>query len=586
MTSAAAEWSLAEAAWSSPEPQPVDCSFGTWSWQLRGDEVADICFDGSLVLRMVRVVARDRDWNTVPTVVTGSRTEHSALELDLAMVGFGADIVATLRLEASESLRVTVTGVSRSAFERNRLGLVVLHPPTAAGAPLVVVAPDGSRRETAFPTRVSPHQPAVDIAALEWTAGSIASALRFEGEVFEMEDQRNWTDASFKTYSTPLALPFPVKLAAGSTFSQAIELSCTRVAPTLPADQSVFRLTPAGHVPDVVVGASTAPDPAPSVTVPAAAILVEVETEQSVWPDALARAARSGLPLDVRIVTDGPERIDAVLDQLAALPVVRVAVFSASTHVTEPELWARLSASAEGHGLTAELVAGTRAHFTELNRSQERLAPAAAVTFSITPQMHALERAQLVESVAMQAVVARDALEISGGRPLHIGPITLRSRFNAVSTTPREDGPPTLAGGYGAALDPVATDPRQQSTALAAWTVASFASLAGTGVASICYFEEWGPRGLADTTGSPYPVLDAISGLNALRGQLLLSPDRADPTLFVLGAVSSDTLTVLAANLAASERTLEFESEHGSGRLTAPAFGIAIMKLPLGGTHA
>jgi len=24
-----------------------------------------------------------------------------------------------------------------------------------------------------------------------------------------MEDQRNWTDASFKTYSTPLALGFP-----------------------------------------------------------------------------------------------------------------------------------------------------------------------------------------------------------------------------------------------------------------------------------------------------------------------------------------------------------------------------------------
>ncbi len=33
-----------------------------------------------------------------------------------------------------------------------------------------------------------------------------------EGEVFEMEDQRNWTDASFKTYCRPLALPIPYRL--------------------------------------------------------------------------------------------------------------------------------------------------------------------------------------------------------------------------------------------------------------------------------------------------------------------------------------------------------------------------------------
>ena len=30
-----------------------------------------------------------------------------------------------------------------------------------------------------------------------------------------MEDQRNWSDASFKTYSRPLALPFPYPVAAG-----------------------------------------------------------------------------------------------------------------------------------------------------------------------------------------------------------------------------------------------------------------------------------------------------------------------------------------------------------------------------------
>ncbi len=43
-----------------------------------------------------------------------------------------------------------------------------------------------------------------------------------------MEDQRNWTDASYKTYSTPLALPFPVEIRAGETVEQTVTLWVTR----------------------------------------------------------------------------------------------------------------------------------------------------------------------------------------------------------------------------------------------------------------------------------------------------------------------------------------------------------------------
>ena len=39
----------------------------------------------------------------------------------------------------------------------------------------------------------------------------VAITIRFEGEVFEMEDQRNWTDASFKTYAHHSPVPTPNK---------------------------------------------------------------------------------------------------------------------------------------------------------------------------------------------------------------------------------------------------------------------------------------------------------------------------------------------------------------------------------------
>ena len=51
------------------------------------------------------------------------------------------------------------------------------------------------------------------------------------GDTFEMEDQRNWTDASYKTYVRPLALPHPYSLPAGETLRQSVELTFQGKAP-------------------------------------------------------------------------------------------------------------------------------------------------------------------------------------------------------------------------------------------------------------------------------------------------------------------------------------------------------------------
>ena len=58
-----------------------------------------------------------------------------------------------------------------------------------------------------------------------WTTAEGAQAeITFEGDVFETEDQRNWTDTSYKTYSRPLELPFPYSVNAGETIEQRITL--------------------------------------------------------------------------------------------------------------------------------------------------------------------------------------------------------------------------------------------------------------------------------------------------------------------------------------------------------------------------
>src|SRR3712207_13638 len=56
-------------------------------------------------------------------------------------------------------------------------------------------------------------------------APGLRVTCRLEGDTFEMEDQRNWTDASYKTYVRPLALPWPYKLDAGTELEQAVTVT-------------------------------------------------------------------------------------------------------------------------------------------------------------------------------------------------------------------------------------------------------------------------------------------------------------------------------------------------------------------------
>jgi len=593
---------------------------GRWSVELRDDELADLRLDGRIVLRSIRAVVRDRNWDTATLVIDDLRESHvlavdpsiadpaaavsgqtdTLLELAVHTEGLDAHFDGTVHVEASsDTITVTAELVSRTEFLTNRVGLVVLHPPQNAGSPLTVLHSDGSDEQTRFPLEISPHQPVFDIAGLDWTADGVELEVRFDGDVFEMEDQRNWTDASYKTYSRPLGLPYPYRIAAGETVRQSIRVrgrdvgeSSPDVAPATPAVpphaagpqaelgppaeplETRLVLAPAALFPTIALGASTAPDPTvqpadtatPATRPPAplgAAVFVELDLATPNWRAALARATTSRLPLDVRLVPDPDHtgELTAAAEALRGHPIARVATFEPdgeAAHVSDAPVVAALRAALDGAGVDAPVVGGARSHFTELNREQHRLPDDLdGVTFSVTPLFHSLRTEQLVESIAMQRLVAEQGVRIAAGAPVHIGPVSLRPRFNNVATTPpprptRDD----LSEGYGPELlDTV--DPRQSAPELAAWTIASAAALAVPGVASLTYFEEWGPRGIRSAADDEFPVARALRAVDDLRGGTLLSGTSSpDGLLWALGAV------LPSAELSPSGPDLEHEYVH------------------------
>jgi hypothetical protein len=116
-------------------------------------------------------------------------------------------------------------------FTTNRTGFVVPHSlGVARGRRVEIVHPDGAKEASTFPTLVSRHQPFFDIAAMSYESAAGAEVrLRFEREIFETEDQRNWTDASYKTYCRPLRLPYPYRIEPGAQVRQGL---CVELRPS------------------------------------------------------------------------------------------------------------------------------------------------------------------------------------------------------------------------------------------------------------------------------------------------------------------------------------------------------------------
>ena len=195
--------------------------------------VRDIRLGDREVLRGVYAAARDADWGTVSPSTSDVQLHQEAAAFTLSFHVRAAegdiDFAAwqgRLSGTAEGTLRFEIEGEARTPFRSNRIGFCVLHPAVIAGQPCSVEHTDGTVERGRFPRWIAPHQPFFDVRAVTYeSAPGITATVRCEGDVFEMEDQRNWTDASFKTYCTPLARPFPVDVAAGTRVRQSVELT-------------------------------------------------------------------------------------------------------------------------------------------------------------------------------------------------------------------------------------------------------------------------------------------------------------------------------------------------------------------------
>ena len=202
-------------------------------------------------IRAVYSAVRDQYWNTVQPrlsnlrMVTTEKTADITFDADCREGEIDFRWKGRIQANSEGTLSYAMEGQAHSTFLKNRIGFCVLHPLECAGRACTLEKVDGTHEQSRFPYYISPHQPFFNLRGLCYDLlQEVTIETRFEGDIFETEDQRNWTDASYKTYCTPLSVAHPALVKAGDRIRQSVTISVlgqlpdTLAAPRLSSIQS------------------------------------------------------------------------------------------------------------------------------------------------------------------------------------------------------------------------------------------------------------------------------------------------------------------------------------------------------------
>jgi hypothetical protein len=562
---------------------------GRLSLNLSNGMLRYLRLDGLEVVRGLYFAVRDKNWNTIPEEVI-------SVDTDIAENFFSINY-QTRYIDAAEGINFTVKGringsdnsvikwefdgLAQSAFKRNRIGFCILHPASAAGALCQVVHGDGTSKESIFPPLISPHQPFMDLKSIAY-AGVISE---FEGDVFEMEDQRNWTDASYKTYCTPLGLPFPVELASGDRVTQSVTFRVSdngrtnfvEATPNRTGRCRITNRTTGSHklldLGWMYSGKLSDKELELVKNLPAGHLRLDIRpnTPQKYIADAVSDAEKAGKSLIPFLHLDMDTPDSFYLKAIQSLSCKRIALIGQKElKVVPAERIGPLARVLRDRFKDITIAAGTDAFFTELNRNRLEPQKADAFVFSVNPQVHAFDNLSIVETLEGQAAVIKTALAVFGSKPPWVSPVTLRMRWN-----PNATGDEVIAEGE----IPADVDLRQITPFCACWTLASVGLMSGAGAVLATYFDVAGWKGLFEKEGGSkiplkfpstplqiFPVYDVFVLLKGFEGGTVSIRKTDNPLTACAYRIVRDQKTIdILINLSENENQFEFKNNPFNG---------------------
>lgn len=462
--------------------------------------------EGPEVWHGVHWLLRDPHWRTPPVrfgrpigaLENGAHDPDWQIELRGVFEPYGCAGAPTAPGRVRTRLRVTGTGSgvltvsgevkldsNVAPLPVHRIGLCLLHPLTQAGAKVEIVHDDGRTTRSSLPRLISPWPPFSGIRVLRIALQrGVWAVAEFDGESFELEDQRNNADASYKTYARSNFLPRPFLIEAGAAIRQQLRLwvdgrPARRAPGRAPGlDLSQLQVGPAQAF-ELGLAVEPADLRAPARTAARAARLAPAVLHLTCDPrqplaagrlEVLSRMrAAAGARLRLDLLEMGSPAAQAALPGLAqrlhaagATPFA-VAVFPTSAEAVR---------AARAAFPRARVGGGTPDFFVQLNR-MDRLPALDFLAFRVCPTVHqADDRTVMDSAMAVPGMLQTLALR-RPGLPVVIGPSGMAARRSPLGALAPDGapGPVPLA----------ATDPRERSAMATAWAVGQVAASLAAG---------------------------------------------------------------------------------------------------------
>ena len=516
---------------------------GPLTAELENGQLRYVAFEGVEVLRAIAFLVRDQNWGTYTPRINSLSVKEGAGSFTVEYRAACADANQRLQYEAritgwsDGALAFHAVATPETDFVTNRAGFVVLHPARLAGQKLNVTHVDGREEETRFPERISPSQPVFDIRALSHEAApGLWATCRMEGDAFEMEDQRNWTDASYKTYVRPLALPWGYTLAKGSRHEQSARLSFTgrggagreraRGGLTIELGQDLpLRMPELGvALPHDQIEAVSASLDALRALKPHF-FVCHADMRESAALSEFEGIRQAGEAAAAKIVLEVvvPDEVDASASlqkvataaKRARLEIDSVVVSSAADlkswqpgakRPEEPTV-DDIAAAARAAFPGTKLGGGMLSTFTEFNRKRPKAALFDFITHTTCSIVHAADDRSVMETLETLPAIIESTRGMIGEKPYRIGPSAIAARMNPY-------GKGVLDNPVNGRVCLTNRDPRQRGLFNSAWTLGYVAACAYGGVTSVAMGAATGPLGFIHhrTADHPQPYFDSLDG--------------------------------------------------------------------------
>ncbi len=577
------------------EEQPVVgelLTAGPVTVELEAGALRHIKYRGIEVIRGIAFLVRNVNWGTYAPDI-------SDLQIEQADGGFrvtyGAQCTdekqafsyqATITGGQDGRLSFDVVGAPDTDFATNRLGFVVLHPLVGvAGEKLTVTHTDGTTEETAFPRHISPSQPVFDIRALSHqVCPGVAAVCTMEGDAYEMEDQRNWTDASYKTYVRPLSKPFPYTVPADESVRQSVTLAfvgspTASVATVGAAPIEVTLGGPTGRhmpriglalTPDIAEESARAADRAGAVG--AQLILCQLDMcfgDTGALASYAETAAKTGCEVALELIV--PDDTEPAASVSAAAKAVRGAGLAVNAVAVSPAAylmsyqpdaaWPVLPPLEAYYDAVrqcfpeAQVGGGMLSYFTELNRKRPPADAIDYVTHTTCPIVHDADDRSVMETLEALPFVIASTRAFAGDKRYWVGPSTIGMRQNPYGAAPAEN-----PGNGRVAM--ASTDPRHCGLFGAAWSLGYAAEMIRGGIDTLTLASPFGtfglmPDGAASEVCPLYHIVRAIAAAAGRRVRDLQISDRTQVQGFAYDAPAG--VEVFLANLWSEPRSVSVD---------------------------